>query len=354
MRIILSGGGSGGPVAPLLGLVETLKQTESTAECIWFGTATGPEQTMVAPYQLPFYVIAAGKYRRYFSIQNFIDSFRVIWGWGQSLRLLYKLKPDVVITVGAFGSVPTVWAASLLRIPCIVHQQDIIPGLANKLMANQATVITVTFEQSLSVFPAGKTQWIGNLVRPSVISGSAERARQTWQLEQNVPVVLIMGGGTGAVSLNQAVTDGLTELTNRCQIIHLTGAGKELPIEHSRYHGFPFLTDQMADALTVADVIVARAGLSSLTEFAAVGKAVLLVPMPGSHQEANADYFARQNAVRLLPTAQLTGVALTEAVTTLLSNPSDLAQLRQNIRSSMKWGANEAMVEIIRRLVTKA
>jgi len=354
MRIILSGGGSGGPVAPLLGLVETLKQTEPTAECIWFGTASGPEQTMVAPYQIPFYSIAAGKWRRYWSWQNFIDPFRIIWGWGQSLHLLYKLKPDLVITAGAFGSVATVWAASLLRIPCIVHQQDIIPGLANKLMVNQATAITVTFQQSLAVFPARKTHWIGNLIRPSVVSGSAERARQTWRLEPNVPVVLIMGGGTGAVSLNQTVIDGLTELTKHCQIIHLTGAGKELPAEHSRYHSFPFLTDQMADALAVADVVVARAGLSSLTEFAAASKAVILVPMPGSHQEANADYYARQNAVRLLPAAQLTGQTLTEAVTALLSNPADLNQLRQNIHSSMKWGANEAMVELIRKLVVKA
>lgn len=344
-----------GSVTPLLAVVEAMRLVEPTAEFFWVGTKDGPESKLVAEYNIPFVAIASGKLRRYWSWQNFIDPFKIVVGLVESLFLLRKIRPQIILSAGGFVSVPVVWIGWLLKIPAIIHQQDIIPGLANKLMAGRAKKITTTFERSLKYFSPSKTVYLGNPVRLSVLTGNRESAAKTFSLEPEVPVVLVIGGGTGALALNQAVVDGLPQLLKFCQIIHVTGTSKNLVTagELPRYHHYEFLTSEMKEALAAADIVISRAGLGFLTELAALGKAVILVPLPGTHQEANAAYFARNNAVLSLSQEELTGENLTSVIKSLLDNKSDKVNLEKNIRTVMKWGAEKEMVKIIMELTSK-
>ncbi len=353
MKICLSGGGSGGPVTPLLGLVETLRQQLPTAQYVWIGTRTGPEQQLVQAADLPFFAITAGKLRRYISIKNLATPFQVLAGFFQSLKILQSERPDVIISAGAFVSVPTAWAARWLKIPVIIHQQDLQPGLANTLMAKRATRITVTFEQTLAAFPTNKTSWTGNLIRPSIVTTTdAAAAQQHFGFSADVPVVLVVGGGTGAAALNAAVAAQLDELTGCCQVLHITGQAKAGAADTARYVQKAFLGDDMRLAYAAADVVVSRGGLGTLTELAALGKASVIVPMPDTHQEANATFFAQRNAVRYLPQDQLSAQLVT-TIKQLLDNRSDRQNLERNINKSMKWGANEVYVQLIEQLVVK-
>jgi len=345
-----------GSVTPLLAVVEELQKVEPTMEFFWLGTKTGPEKQLVEKYGIKFQSISGGKLRRYFSWQNFLDPFRIIAGFFQSLNSLRKNKPEVILTAGAFISVPVIWAGWFLRIPIVVHQQDIRPGLANRLMAPLAKKITVTFEESIKRFPQKKTKWIGNPVRQSVLQGSRDKAIKEFNLEPELPTVLIVGGGTGALVLNQAVTEGLAELVKFCQVIHVTGDRKsEIGNQKSeRYSSYEFLTDRMKDALAVADIVVSRAGLGFLTELAALGKAVILIPIKDSHQELNANYFAKQNAVLFLPQEELNAENLAATIKNLISNKSDRVNLGRNIQGLMKWGAAGEMVEVVRELTKES
>jgi len=348
MKIVFTGGGTMGSVTPLLAVAEKMQQVEPTTDFFWIGTKSGPEKQLVEKYNIKFSAISGGKLRRYFSWQNFLDPFRVIAGFFQSIKFLRQTKPDVIITAGAFISVPVVWAGWFLRIPSIVHQQDIIPGLANRLMAWPAKKITVTFEESLKKFYPKKTVWAGNPVRKSVLTGSKERAVKEFGLEKDLPTVLIVGGGTGSLAINKLVVEAMEKLVDFCQVVHVTGGNKlEAKKQNSRYHFYEFLTDKMNDAIAAADIVVSRAGLGFLTELAAWGKPVILLPLPGTHQEANANYFSRRNAAWVLNQKETDSENFSQTIASLLYNDSDKANLSRNIKSIMKWDADQAMVDII-------
>lgn len=344
-----------GSVTPLLAVMEEWRKTEPATEFFWIGTKTGPEKVAVAEYGISFFAINSGKLRRYFSWQNFLDPFRIIGGFFQSLSLIKKIRPDVILTAGGFVSVPIVFAGWFYRVPSLVHQQDVVPGLANKLMASAAKKITVTLEESLKYFPKNKTSWIGNPVRPSFLTGSKERAIGEFGLEAEVPTVLILGGGTGSLTLNKVTGEALEELLNFCQIINVTGNQKSVISDRKleRYHAYEFLTDKMKDAMAVADIIVSRAGMGFLSEFATMGKAVVLVPLVDTHQEANANHFAKLNAAIILSQKDLSAVNLVSVVKNLLDNKSDRANLERNIQRVLKPGAAEALVKLAKELTKK-
>lgn len=347
-----------GSVTPLLATAEQLKTDGLTAEFLWLGTKAGPERAVVELAGIKFQPIIGGKWRRYFSLQNLAAPFLVLAGFFQSLIIIIKFKPQVILTAGAFISVPAVWAGRFCRVPVLVHQQDLTPGLANRLMAPFARKITVALEDSLKNYPTGKTSWIGNPVRASLFQGDRTAGLKKFNLQSGRPVVLIVGGGTGSVVLNETVDQALPELVGFCQVIHLTGiknhpsrrGASELRIKNQAVKGycaFEFLTTEMRDALAAADIVVSRAGMGFLSELAALGKAVIIVPMADSHQEANASYFARRNAAVVLPQADLTPENLTLAVKNLLDGKSDKANLERNIKSLLKPGAAEAMVKAV-------
>ncbi|MFA5076380.1 MAG: undecaprenyldiphospho-muramoylpentapeptide beta-N-acetylglucosaminyltransferase [Patescibacteria group bacterium] len=358
MRILLTGGGTMGSVSPLLAIVEETKLQNIQADFLWLGTKLGPENKIVGEYGLPFIAVHGGKLRRYFSWQNFLDPLRIVAGFFQGLNIIYKFKPDIIISAGAFISVPIVFAGWLLRVPILVHQQDIIPGLANKLMMPYAKKITVAFEQSLKDYPKDKVSWLGNPIRQSIFQSNRTAALAKFNLTADLPVLLVLGGGTGALALNQLVADNLNELVSFCQVIHITGSGKALavsdtPAVASRYHPYEFLTTDLALAYAAADLVVSRAGLSTLTELANLGKPTILIPIENSHQEANANYFARYNAVEVAAQSSLDGQKFVDLVQGLINNLAQLHSLTRNIKTLMKTGAAKAVVDLILSLTKK-
>ncbi|MDP3985694.1 MAG: UDP-N-acetylglucosamine--N-acetylmuramyl-(pentapeptide) pyrophosphoryl-undecaprenol N-acetylglucosamine transferase [bacterium] len=352
IRILFVGGGTAGPVALLLALAEAIKQRDDLHVLGLVGTASGPERMLAEQQELAFFSIIAPKLRRYLDWRTVLMPFEFIIGCVQSLRLILKLRPSVVVSGGSFVGVPLVVMARLCGIPSIIHQQDVEPSLANRVVAPFATKITVTFSDSVKVFPPHKVVVMGNPVRASIFEGSVERAREFFKLESDIPAVLIMGGGTGATALNELVIASLPELTKFCQIVHLTGKGKLLTTHYSlpttaRYHPFELLTKEMADAFTVADVVVARAGVGTITELAALGKPAILIPMPGTHQEANVKYLTDRNAAIGMSQVGLKPEQFAAAIQNLINDQSKREALQQEIKKINPANAVDRFIKII-------
>ncbi|MDD4900712.1 MAG: undecaprenyldiphospho-muramoylpentapeptide beta-N-acetylglucosaminyltransferase [Patescibacteria group bacterium] len=368
-KILLTGGGTGGSVAPLLAVAEDLTTqppllvsrggAEAGVEFLWLGTKQGVERAMVEKAGLKFKAIAAGKWRRYFSLKNFWDLIKIKIGFWQALWTIMSWRPDLVMSAGSFVSVPVVWAAWLLRVPVLIHQQDAKPGLANKLMAPFAKAITVTFEKSLRDY-GKKAVWTGNPTRRSLAIKNYELKITNFKIRKDLPVVLVVGGGTGAAAINELVEQGLGELTKFCQIIHVTGKNKSIKnyepaslaggLKITNYKHYEFLdAEQMAAALKLAEVVVTRAGMSVLSELAYLKKPAIIIPMPESHQVENARMFTGAGLV--LEQKSLTVEKLVNEIKGLLGDEARRRELGEKMGRAMKQGANEAMVEIINKIL---
>jgi UDP-N-acetylglucosamine--N-acetylmuramyl-(pentapeptide) pyrophosphoryl-undecaprenol N-acetylglucosamine transferase len=310
MNILLVGGGSGGPVSPLIAVFNNIKQTHPNAKFLFVGGKTGPEQDMVKVAKIDFVAINAPKLRRYFSWQNFLIPFLFIVSFWQALKIIKDFKPDCIFGAGSFIQVPVIYAGFLKGVPIVVHQQDVSPSLANILCQLFAKKITVTFSISLKKFFSGfgffykkgedKVIVTGNPFRSDLLNATKEDSLVKLNLKKDLPVLLVLGGGTGAEFLNRLVWDCLPALAKTVQIIHITGKGKfnsEVDIEN--YHSFEFLND-MKYAYAASDIVLCRAGLSTITELSNLGKLSIIVPMPNSHQELNALYLKRTQSAIVL------------------------------------------------------
>jgi UDP-N-acetylglucosamine--N-acetylmuramyl-(pentapeptide) pyrophosphoryl-undecaprenol N-acetylglucosamine transferase len=285
LRIILSGGGTLGSVSPLLAIAENLP-----AKYLFVGTDSGPEKTVVLSYNIEFRAITAGKLRRYFDWQNFKDLFKIKLGIYQSLKIIKEFKPDIILTAGSFVCVPMAVAAKLKGIPVIVHQQDLTLGLANKIMTPLAKKITVTFPEQLKFFPQHKTVLTGNPVRTKLVK------------TDDKPIVLITGGGLGARNLNDFIKPFILELLEKYQVHHILGdANWDQRLELSGYTAYRLAVKEINDLLNRADIIISRSGMSLISEAAFLKKALVLVPIPNTHQEKNAEFFAKHNAACYVP-----------------------------------------------------
>lgn len=378
-RILLTGGGTGGSVTPLLAAHERLKEHFPNATFVFVGSKAGIEQALVEEAGIPFRGISSGKWRRYIDARNVIDPWYVAKGFVSSLGIMVNVRPHIVLSAGSYVSVPVVAAARFHRIPVVVHQQDCRKGLANRLMTPFATKITVTFQKSLHDFPKGKTVWTGNPVRRSIVEAQAERAYHTFGLEKGLPTLLILGGGTGALHLNAIVDQSLAELTEMCQIIHVAGKGKNIfqprtlskefqphyrgllddreehtprdGVRFDRYHVSEFLTDEIGDAIAVADLVATRAGLGTLTELSALGKSAIVIPIADSHQEANAALFSNAGAAITLSEKTLTPQIFANHVKQLLSNPAKLADLSAHMKTMTQRDSTSRFVKVVEEIL---
>lgn len=353
-KYILTGGGTMGSVTPLLAVAEELKKREDGVEFLWIGTKNGPEKKVVDLFSIKFISVPAGKLRRYFSGWNFLTPFLLAAGFFKSLWLIFKFKPKMILSAGGFVAVPVIWAGWVLRVPSLVHQEDLRPGLANKFTARFAKIITVTFPESLKYFPKGIVT--GNPVRPEIFSGDKERAVQNLNLERGLPIVFILGGGTGAISLNKIVVAAARELVRFCQIVHMTGGRideslraeiENIKRETARYHTAEFFGEELSDIFSAADLVISRAGMATLTELAVLGKPTVLVPIPKSHQEDNAYYFKKQNAVVFWNEEDLTPENFFAGIQELLNNRVELENLSRNIKETMPADAAQKIADRI-------
>jgi len=337
-----------GSVMPLLALKEDLQKED--AEFLWIGTKKGPEKEVVLKIGIAFKAISSGKLRRYFSLRIFIDPFLLIAGYFQSIVIILKYKPNVILTAGSFVCVPVVWAGWLLRKKIIVHQQDLKVGLANKLMKPFATKITVSFEELKKYFSKKKVVVTGNPVRKMIFSGSRQSAIKRFDLEPDLPILFVMGGGTGALAINKLVRQTIADLVEFCQVIHVTGKGKQFYFKHPRYHSFVFLTQELPDAYAAADLVVSRAGFGSLTELSALSKPTVLIPLPNNDQLNNATYFSSKKAVLVLNQIDLTAEKFLEYIKKLIFDKERLGSLSENIKIVMPAEANDKYIKMIRKI----
>lgn len=352
-KIFFSGGGTGGSVAPLLAIYEELKD-DSNFEFGWVGTKNGIEREMLSNKNIKYFAIAAGKLRRYWSWQNIADLFFIQLGFWQSLPMLLQEKPDIIISAGGFVSVPLVWAGWLLHIPIIIHQQDAQPGLANKLMAPFANVVTTVFAKSVQDY-GQKARWIGNPIRRELIDNKVTKAEayQKLGLKNDVHTLLVLGGGTGAIAINELIKNNLEELLKFCQIIHITGKDKSnINIENSRYHSFEFLdTFGLIKVFAAADVVISRCGMNVLTELSYLGKPSILIPIPESHQEHNAKIFEQANAAVVVDQNNISNQDFISTVKDLIGDELKQDDLSNNIQKVIKKGANQELVRIIKEII---
>ena len=357
-KIILTGGGTGGSVTPLLAVAQELWREEDNLDLIFVGGQSGPEQEMVANFsvsgrQLRFIAIIAGKWRRYFSGRNFLDIFLVIGAFFQSLSLLRKEKPNLVISAGSFVSVPLVWAAACRKIPIIIHQQDARPGLANRLMAPTARVVTVNFEKSLIDY-GPRAVWVGNPLMVEKINDPESvklSVREEYQLDSHRPLIVLTGGRLGAKSLNELLWSSRQFLIDY-QIIILCGDGKNPvgPKENipDNYKILEFLSHEKTwELISAADLVITRAGLGILTELSLLGKPAIIIPIPNSHQEDNAAVFSRAEAAVVLDQKTATPETLVRTIGEILNGPGKKEKLVNNISHVIKREAARSLAGII-------
>ncbi|PIZ95110.1 MAG: hypothetical protein COX81_01840 [Candidatus Magasanikbacteria bacterium CG_4_10_14_0_2_um_filter_37_12] len=357
MKIIFSGGGTLGPVTPLLAIYETIKKKYPTAEFIWVGTKTGPERELVEKEGIEFRTIVSGKLRRYFSVFNIFDFFKTFVGVFQSIAFLWKENPEVCISAGGFVSVPLHWAAWFVGVPTWIHQQDVRVGLANRLMSPFAKKITVVLDLQLKDFSRRKSIWLGNPIRKDILFGNKEEAIRLFNLKQNLPTVFVTGGGTGSLKVNQLIVEAIYHLQGHAQIIHLTG--KERPQELSEraekhfdnYQVHQFFTDEMKYAYAVADLVISRAGFGTISELAALSKAAILVPKPG-HQEENVTFLKDTGAVVFVSEKTSTGLLLAKLIKELLEDKAERIEMGRRLAEMMPVAEDEDILEILKSLIS--
>jgi len=306
LRVLLTGGGSGGPTTPLIALAHTLRQRPGLKpEFLFLGTRQGPERDLVEKAGIEFRAIPSGKLRRYWDWRNFTDPFQVVLGGLVGWRELRKFRPHVVVSAGSFVSVPVAYAARMLGIPQVLLQMDWRPGLANRLMAPVSEALACHFPETAEALKVANWRQIGPVVRPEILNANPERANRDFGLGPDRPVLLVTGGGQGAQGLNRAVS-GLCETWLReFQMVHLTGRGQPSCGAGPGYQAHELVADGMGDLLARADLVVSRAGMGTLSELAVLRKDTVLVPLPGTHQEANAAALKRLRAVEVASQASL-------------------------------------------------
>lgn len=320
-RIVLTGGGTAGHVTPNLALIPELQKDGWDVHYI--GAADSVEEGLIA--NLPgvtYHTVAVGKLRRYFDLKNFSDPFRVIKGVFQASSIIRKLKPNVVFSKGGFVSVPVVYGAQLNGVPVVIHESDMTPGLANKLCTPFAKVECCTFPEAVK-YARGKGIHTGTPIRPEVLKGDREAGLKRFKFNDSRPVLMVVGGSSGAQAINQAVWQALPKLTESFQVLHLCGKGNQNDSYEgmSNYTQREYLTDEMADAYACADIIVSRAGANALCEILAARKPALLIPYPMSasrgDQVMNAESFKNRGLSHVLMQEDMNADTLVKAIVKL-------------------------------------
>ena len=323
-RIVLTGGGTAGHVTPNIALLPKLK--ELGYDVHYIGSYNGIEKTLIEDCQIPYYGISSGKLRRYFDLKNFSDPFKVLKGFSEAAKLLKNLKPDVVFSKGGFVSVPVVLAAKQQRIPVVIHESDMTPGLANKLSIPAASKVCCNFPETLDHLPKGKAVLSGSPIREELLTGSREKALKFTGLTGTKPVLLIIGGSLGSVVVNEAVRGILPKLLKKFEIIHLCGKGKldQTLTAMNGYVQYEYISDELKDLFALCDIVISRAGANSICEFLALRKPALLVPLSAAasrgDQILNANSFKKQGSAAVLEEEALNGDSLYDALSELWDN----------------------------------
>ena len=317
-HIVLTGGGTAGHVTPNIALIPTLQEKGYTISYI--GSYEGIEKKLIEEMGIPYYGISSGKLRRYFDLKNFSDPFRVLKGFGEAKKLLKQLKPDVVFSKGGFVTVPVVIAAKRCKIPAIIHESDMTPGLANKLCIPSAAKICCNFPETVKSLPENKAVLTGTPIRQELMNGDKEAARKFCGFNDQKPVLMVIGGSLGATSVNENIRKILPELLKEFQVIHLCGKGKtdENLINTEGYAQYEYIKQELPDLFALADIVISRAGANAICEIHALHKPNLLIPLSAKasrgDQILNARSFERQGYSMVLEEEEITEESLLKAI----------------------------------------
>jgi UDP-N-acetylglucosamine--N-acetylmuramyl-(pentapeptide) pyrophosphoryl-undecaprenol N-acetylglucosamine transferase len=347
---------------------------DKSAEILFVGQAGGMESKIIPAAGIKFAAIKAGKFRRYYSAStmskllnlktigpNTRDLGRTVQGVATSLRILRRFKPDVVFAKGGFVALPVGVAAKILKIPIVIHESDVVPGIGSKVLGRWADKIAVGFPiRFYHEFAKDRVVFTGNPVRPEILLPHRLEGLAKFNLTDRLPVVLVTGGSSGSRQVNDAVIDGLEKILEVCQLIHLTGESEYERVRFrvsrlgalknlDRYQPHGFLMADMALALAASDLVISRAGANTIAELAALKKPTVLIPnteMAG-HQIENARVLSRAGAARVLNGDSMTGEKLTREIVRLLGDETEMSRLSQAIGEFANPDAATMLAELI-------
>jgi UDP-N-acetylglucosamine--N-acetylmuramyl-(pentapeptide) pyrophosphoryl-undecaprenol N-acetylglucosamine transferase len=343
-KIVLTGGGTAGHVTPNIALLPVL---QAQGYSVYYIGGKGIEKSLITEKKVPFYTISTGKLRRYFDLKNITDLFRIAAGFFQSIYYLFRVRPSVVFSKGGFVSVPVVWAATLLRIPVIIHESDITPGLANRLSIPFAKKICFSFEETAKYLPSEKRVNTGLPIRPELLNGSKEKGVELCGFKNDKPVLLIIGGSQGSLTINTVLRDALPQLLNTFNVCHICGPGNRGNVVEN-YAQFEYVKEELAHLLAASDLVISRSGATTLFELLALQKPSLLIPLgAGSRgdQVLNAQSFQNKGFSHVLLQDNLTIQTLVESVDKVFAQRESLiAEMKKS--SSLQSGV-EKIISLI-------
>lgn len=350
-KIVLTGGGSAGHVTPNIALLPALK--DAGYEITYMGSYDGIEKRLIGDFDIPYVGISTGKFRRYLDPKNLTDPFRVIKGFSEARKFLKTYKPDAVFSKGGFVSVPVVRAAASLGIPCIIHESDMTPGLANKLCIPVARKVCCNFPETMKLIPSEKAVLTGSPIRAELSQGNKLIGLDMCGFSANDPVIMVIGGSLGAANVNKVVREALPTLLTDFQVVHLCGKGKvdNLLLNTPRYKQFEYIKAELKDIFAMADLVISRAGANAICELLALKKPNILIPLPSSSsrgdQLLNAQSFESQGFSIVLNEDDLTPELLSDKV-------HELYFTRQTYHDAMSKSGQMDSIRTIMNLINEA
>jgi len=336
-KILLTGGGTAGHVTPNIALLPKLR--EAGYDISYVGSYNGIEKQLIAEQNIPYYAISSGKLRRYFDLKNLTDPFKVVKGFGQAVRLLRKLKPDIVFSKGGFVSVPVILAAKVCHVPSIIHESDLTPGLANKIAIPNATRVCCNFPETVKYLPKNKAVLTGSPIRGELLSGDKEKARRLCGFDTSRPVLFVVGGSSGSKFINDTLRGILPSLLKEFQVIHMCGKGN---LEHSLdktagYRQFEYIGHELKDIFALSDLVVSRAGANAICELLALHKPNVLIPLSQNasrgDQILNANSFEKQGFSVVLKEEYIKPQNLLDTIRTTYANRNRYVTAMKNSSS---------------------
>lgn len=323
-HIVLTGGGTAGHVTPNIAMIPALQ--EKGFQISYIGSYDGIEKKLIEEMGIPYYGISSGKLRRYFDPKNFTDPFKVLKGYQEARKLLKKLKPDVVFSKGGFVTVPVVIAAKHRKIPAIIHESDMTPGLANKLCIPSAVKVCCNFPETVDKLPSDKAVLTGTPIRQELLNGNKLAALKFTGLKPDKPVLMVIGGSLGSVAVNTAVRQILPELLKDFQVVHLCGKEKldESLTSLDGYVQYEYIKKELADLFALSDIVISRAGANAICEISALKKPNLLIPLSANasrgDQILNARSFEKLGYSKVLEEEELNNEILLKTIRDLYAN----------------------------------
>ena len=348
-HIVLTGGGTAGHVTPNMALVPRLR--ELGYEISYIGSKDGIEKKLISEMGIPYYGVSTGKLRRYLSLKNVSDPFKVLLGTAEARSVLKKIRPDVVFSKGGFVAVPVVTAASRLGIPAIIHESDMTPGLANRLCISKAVKVCCNFPETAAYLPADKAVVSGTPIREELMNGSAEKAREFCGFTAEKPVILAVGGSLGSVAINNAIRSNLPALLEKYQVIHLCGKDNLDPSLDGTpgYVQYTFIKKELADLFALADLVVSRAGANAICELCALAKPNLLIPLSAAasrgDQLLNAASYEKQGFSMVLQEEDITPERFLSDIDRLYENREEFITKMKNSSSGDSIGTILTLIE---------